>query len=113
MKLVVVQIRGTIGATQKAVDTLKMLNLTNANSVTIVEDAPHIQGMLRLVRHLVTWGPADENTVKAITKKKGKKISLNPPKKGYGRKGIKTPFAKGGAFGSRGEKINDLVARMM
>lgn len=113
MKIVIVQIRGTIGATQKAVDTLKMLNLTRPNSVSIVEDSPRLQGMLRLVRHLVTWGPADETTTKAVSKKKGKQIALNPPRKGYGRKGIKTPFAKGGAFGSRGEKINDLIARMM
>ena len=34
-------------------------------------------------------------------------------KKGYGRKGIKTPFSKGGALGYRGDKINDMIQRMM
>jgi large subunit ribosomal protein L30 len=38
---------------------------------------------------------------------------LNSPKKGYGRKGIKKPFSLGGALGSRLEKINDLIRRMM
>jgi len=113
MKIAIVQIRGTIGTSQRSVDTLRMLNLTNPNSVTVVEDGPHIQGMLHFVKHLVTWGPADENTVKAIAKKKGKQISLNPPKKGYGRKGIKTPFSRGGAYGNRAEKINDLISRML
>lgn len=38
---------------------------------------------------------------------------LNSPKKGYGRKGIKKPFSLGGALGSRMDKMNDLVRRMM
>jgi large subunit ribosomal protein L30 len=38
---------------------------------------------------------------------------LNPPKKGYDRKGIKKPFSKGGALGYRGEKINELIERMI
>ena len=38
---------------------------------------------------------------------------LNPPRKGYGRKGIKIPFSRGGALGDRKEKINDLIKRML
>ncbi len=38
---------------------------------------------------------------------------LHPPRKGFGRKGIKTPFSIGGALGNRGEKINLLIARMI
>lgn len=38
---------------------------------------------------------------------------LNPPIKGYGRKGIKIPFSKSGALGDRKEKINDLLKRMV
>ncbi|MBU0761947.1 MAG: 50S ribosomal protein L30 [Candidatus Altiarchaeota archaeon] len=38
---------------------------------------------------------------------------LNPPKKGFERGGIKYPFSVGGALGYRGEKINDLVGRMV
>ena len=36
---------------------------------------------------------------------------LHPPRKGY--RSIKRPFKLGGAFGYRGEKINDLLLRMM
>ncbi len=36
---------------------------------------------------------------------------LHPPVKGY--EGNKKPFSSGGALGYRGEKINDLIARML
>ncbi|HEX55288.1 MAG: 50S ribosomal protein L30 [Candidatus Altiarchaeales archaeon] len=38
---------------------------------------------------------------------------LRPPKKGYERKGIKKPFSIGGVLGYRGEKINELLERMI
>lgn len=36
---------------------------------------------------------------------------LNPPRKGY--EGIKRSFQNGGALGYRGEKINELIERML
>lgn len=36
---------------------------------------------------------------------------LSPPKKGYGR--VKVPFKLKGALGYRGEKINELIRRMI
>ncbi|ACX72077.1 MAG: 50S ribosomal protein L30 [Methanococci archaeon] len=38
---------------------------------------------------------------------------LHPPKKGFERGGIKKPFSIGGALGYRGEKINELLEKMM
>jgi large subunit ribosomal protein L30 len=38
---------------------------------------------------------------------------LNPPKKGFERKGIKKPFNVGGALGDRKDKIGDLLGRMI
>ena len=38
---------------------------------------------------------------------------LAPPVKGFERKGIKKPFAVGGVLGQRGEKISDLISRML
>ena len=38
-------------------------------------------------------------------------LRLHPPKMGY--EGIKRPYSLGGALGYRGEKINDLVKRMI
>ncbi len=38
---------------------------------------------------------------------------LRPPKKGYDRGGIKHPYSTGGALGYRGEKINELLDKMI
>jgi large subunit ribosomal protein L30 len=38
-------------------------------------------------------------------------LRLHPPRKGY--EGIKRPFTTGGALGYRGEKINELIRRMI
>ena len=38
---------------------------------------------------------------------------LKPPSKGYERKGIKKPYSVGGVLGYRGEKINELLERMV
>ncbi|HDN83289.1 MAG TPA: 50S ribosomal protein L30 [Candidatus Altiarchaeales archaeon] len=42
-----------------------------------------------------------------------KVFRLKPPSGGYERAGIKKPFSVGGALGYRGEKINDLLLRMI
>jgi large subunit ribosomal protein L30 len=42
-----------------------------------------------------------------------KPFRLHPPRKGYGRQGIKRHFNEGGALGYRGEAINELLGRMM
>ena len=38
---------------------------------------------------------------------------LLPPRKGFERKGIKTPYSLGGALGYRKDSINDLIKRML
>jgi large subunit ribosomal protein L30 len=38
---------------------------------------------------------------------------LQPPRKGFERKGIKVQFSQGGVLGYRKEKINDLLRRMI
>ncbi len=56
---------------------------------------------------------AGENAGGASYKHYKPYFCLNPPRKGFGRKGIKVAFAVGGALGYRGEKINDLILRML
>jgi large subunit ribosomal protein L30 len=75
--------------------------------------------MINKVKDFVTWGEIDAETFEKLKKKssiKGESIlayRLNPPRKGYGRKGIKIPFSIGGALGDRKQKINDLILRML
>ena len=98
-------------------------------------------GMINKVKDYVTWGEVGEETYKTLLDERkeafkgrssdskgkinygkfseidGKKIKkffrLNSPRKGYGREGIKYAFNIGGALGYRGDKINDLITRMI
>ena len=63
----------------------------------------------------------EDLTGKIIASKKGMKdfsfvkpiFRLAPPKKGFERRGIKRSFTIGGAAGYRGQKINELLVRMI
>jgi large subunit ribosomal protein L30 len=98
-------------------------------------------GMVKKIKDYVTWGDIDEKIFNALVERRGeeyngsvsdkngkikyskfmgamdkkikKKFRLNSPKKGYGRKGIKVSFNNGGALGYRGDKIKDLIMRMI
>ncbi|MCK4589269.1 MAG: uL30 family ribosomal protein [Nanoarchaeota archaeon] len=113
-KTAVILIRSKIGFTQGVKDTLKMLGFRRKNNCVILEAKPELKGMIIKVKDLVTWGEVSEETLKEMEKrKKGKVYFLHPPRKGFGRKGIKVPFKVGGGLGYRGDKINDLIKRML
>ena len=111
--------------------------------VLLREKDPKVKGMVQKVKDFVTWGEINEKTLekmvtargrlegdKPLDEKKAKEVStkllkakkmkdvegikpffrLACPKKGF--EGIKQDFPKG-ALGYRGEKINDLIERMM
>lgn len=105
MKITIVQTRGR--ARGKALQTLKFLGLNKKNSCVTREDSPSLKGMLKVAEPFITWGKADEKTAEIIKKRK----NLHPPRKGY-PKGVKMHFRKGGAYGNREEKINELIQRM-
>ena len=138
----IIRIRGPTGVRVDIEDTLHDLRLTKRNCCVIVPKNISYNGMVLKVKDYVTWGELGEDTYKMLMEKRaeeykgsasdkknkisyeskfvdidGKKIKkifrLNSPRKGYGRKGIKVPFNKGGALGYRGDKINDLIMRMI
>ena len=118
-----------------------MLNLHNKNGCVVIDNNPSMMGMVKKVKDYVTWGEISEENYKKLietraelyearledskskikynkyfthNKKNYKKfIRLSPPKNGFGRAGVKSPFTRGGALGYRGEKINDLLKRMI
>lgn len=139
----IIRVRGTVDKKQEIRDTMKMLCLTRVNHCVLYSKDPKIDGMIKKVKDFVTWGEIsetmleklvsargrmdgdvklDENNVKIVIDmiKKTKKANdikgfknvfrLSPPKKGY--EGIKRAFPKG-ALGYRGEKINNLIERMI
>jgi len=140
-KFAVIRIRGLIGLNSDINRTLKQLTLHKKNYCVVVPNNESYYGMIMKVKDYVTWGNIDEDTYNFLTSKKGeeykgritdskgkvkykrfltvkdKKLKkffrLNSPRKGYGRRGIKISFSKGGALGYRGEKIKDLIKRMI
>jgi large subunit ribosomal protein L30 len=139
-KVAIILVRGKVTFSQPVKDTLKMLNLPRKNSCTVVEDTPINRGMIKKVKDFTTYGEIDEETFKELVDKRGEEVNnrtsdsknkynynfveingkkyksyfrLNPPRKGFGRKGIKIAFKIGGALGDRKEKINDLIKRML
>jgi large subunit ribosomal protein L30 len=120
-KLAIVRVRGGIGIKTEIKDTLKMLNLHRKNFCVVVPNNDSNLGMIKRVKDYVTYGNVDEETYKLLVEKRGEKkgdkekpfFRLAPPKKGFGRKGVKVHFSKGGALGYRDVKINDLIKRMI
>lgn len=113
-QLAVILIRGTIRASKEIVDTLHMLKLRGKNQCVIISKTPGNNGMVDKVKDYVTWGEINSEMAEMIKKRTQNGVSyMHPPRKGFGRKGVKVHFNKGGALGYRGEKINDLLKRMM
>jgi len=109
-KIVIVRIKGHIHRKVKVEYAFKLLGLNKPNCCALREETPALIGTLRFLRPFITWGVANEEVTNLFGKEKV--LCLNPPRGGYGRKGIKLSFSAGGAYGSRKEKINDLIIRM-
>ena len=139
--LAVVRVRGLINLRHGIAKTFTQLNLHNKNWCIVLKNTESNLGMVKKVKDYVTWGEISDDVLNKVIEKRGElfkgrehdsknKISykkffvyknkkyqrylrLSPPKKGYGRKGVKTSYVNGGALGYRGEKINDLLKRMI
>jgi large subunit ribosomal protein L30 len=139
----VVRVRGSVGITRQLSDTLMMLRLHRINHCVIIPKNQNYDGMLHKARNFITWGEIDRETLEKLVAKRGrfagdkrvKDVSyakelahfilsgkpvketgikpvfrLSPPSKGY--KSTKAIFPKG-SLGYRGEKINELLKRMI
>lgn len=137
----IIRIRGKINISPKIKKTFDMLGLEKVNSMSIWPETKQSLKMIKLVENYSTFGTISEEMIEKIISKKGKAIKgeldvkkavkgliegkkakeinlknqfrLNPPKKGFDRKGIKKPFSLGGALGNRKEKVNELIERML
>ena len=105
-----IRVRGTVGVSKGIKDTMDMLGLKRPNSMALLPDSS--AGMLRKAKDYLTWGELSEEIEKEIkSRHKDKKVVfLKPPKKGFRSK--KAAWPKGD-LGYRGEKINELIKRMM
>jgi large subunit ribosomal protein L30 len=140
--LAAIRIRGSVKTDKKVADTLSMLKLTRNNHCVLLPENQTFRGMLKKTSTWITWGKIDNELVgrliskrgrlvgdKKIDEKKAKDIAkkiikdqslegieikhvfrLSPPSKGY--KSVKMMYPKG-SLGPRGEKINELLKRMI
>jgi large subunit ribosomal protein L30 len=139
----VVRVRGTVGVTREMADTMLMLRLDRINHCVILPKNPNFEGMLRKAKDFITWGEIDRETLEKLISKRGRfagdrrvadlnyakelaqfilsgkpvketgikpVFRLSPPSKGY--KSTKAIYPKG-SLGYRGEKINELIKRMI
>ncbi|MEK6959695.1 MAG: uL30 family ribosomal protein [Nanoarchaeota archaeon] len=125
-KIAAVLIRGPVHVDKNVTDTLHMLRMRNKNVCVVLDCTPIIKGMLNVCKDYITWGEVSDETVAALKKERGETMTtrdgkkkdkpyfrLHPPRGGFERKGIKVPHNIGGALGYRGEKINDLIKKML
>lgn len=121
-KIAIILIRGLVNIRSDIKDTLKMLGLQRKFACTVRPKNPEVLGMVKKVKDYVTWGDIDEETYNALIEKRGQKDSdgntkkffrLEPPKGGFEKNGTKRSFSEKGALGNRGEKVNELIKRMI
>lgn len=136
----VIRIRGGAGTSRKILDTLDMLNLKRKFNCTLVPENESYKGMLRKVQNFVTWGEVDEDTMELLLDRRGsgaegqdfdtekvvkglkggetlnelglkRRMRLTPPSGGF-KKSVKKIYP-GGEAGYRGDKINELLKKMI
>ncbi|MBU0980673.1 MAG: uL30 family ribosomal protein [Nanoarchaeota archaeon] len=108
-KIAVIRIAGKHGHRQDTKKTMDMLRIKKKFSCRILEDNPVNKGMVKSVKDQVTWGELDKEMEAKF--KDSDVIFLHPPIGGM--RPTKKPYKLGGALGYRGEKINDLLKRML
>lgn len=139
---VVIRLKGRVGVNKEIEDTLAMLRLHRKMHAVLLNDKDSVKGMIQKVKDYVTWGEISDEMLRKMILKRGRKAGnkkleekdvdiifdeiknrapkewsikpvfrLTPPSKGF-RKGIKHQYPNG-ELGYRGEKINELVKRMI
>jgi large subunit ribosomal protein L30 len=138
----VVRIRGLVKTKKDLEDAMLMLRLNRKMHCVLLNKGEIVDGMLKKVRDRVTWGEINDDTLRALIEKRARKpgntrltkqeaeevfnktkneqkvpdtikpvFRLTPPSKGF-KESIKQHYPKG-ELGYRGEKINELLKRMI
>ena len=76
----VVRMRGSVNIPYWADTTLESLNLVKKFRATIVPETAEYTGMLNKIRQLVAWYRVDNETIKDLLDKKGRRSASQPLK---------------------------------
>jgi large subunit ribosomal protein L30 len=121
-RLAILLVRGFLHVNRDIRLTLYSLRLKQKNACTVVENTPRLKAAAVKCKDYVTYGEISEDTYNELVDKRGKKDAegvlkkyflLHPPRGGFERKGIKAPFTSGGVLGYRGDKMNELLRKML
>lgn len=108
-----IRIKGQINIDQEISETLERLKLKRKYACVLLPENKEIAGMLKKVGDCVAYGKISDEMRKKLEETRGEKgkefFRLNPPKGGLN---TKKHFPKG-ALGDNGEKINELLGRMI
>jgi large subunit ribosomal protein L30 len=109
-KIAIIRIRGCHDVPNSVAATLRTLKLNKKLAMVVKEKTPSIMGMLKSINDYVTWGELNQELQQLLQDRSDKVIHLKPPAKGF--KAIKSHWPKGD-LGYRGDKINELIKRMI
>ncbi|MBN1792331.1 uL30 family ribosomal protein [Candidatus Woesearchaeota archaeon] len=121
-KLAIILVRGLIHARKDIIATIDNFMLRQKLACVVVPDTPLNRASVMKCKDYVTFGTITDETYNLLVEKRGEKdcsgklkkfFRLHPPRGGFEKKGIKKPFNLGGALGHRGEKMNDLIQKML
>jgi ribosomal protein L30/L7E len=106
-----VRIRGSVKVRKDIADTLEQMGLKKVNAMSIFNENPVNKGMILKAEHFVAWGEISQDLLMKLGvngEKRG--LGLKPAKGGL--KAIKKRYPKGD-LGYRGDKINELIKKMI
>lgn len=141
-KIAIIRIRGVSGVRHDIRKTLTMFRLFRKHNCVVVENSPSTSGRIIKIKDYVTFGEIDDKTYQLLVDKRGRDFKgreqsrkgkvkydthfikiggrkikpyfrLSPPRGGFERKGIKVSFKNGGVLGYRGDKMAQLIKKMI
>ena len=118
--IVVIRIKGRVGLSYTINETLNRLRMRKKYACVVIKGTQEEMGMIDKLRDCVAYGQIKDDVYKELVKLRGKKdkdgklkpfFRLHPPRKGIDSK--KHFGVAKGVLGDNGDKINDLVLRML
>ena len=109
----IIRIAGKVGIRKGIEETLNRIRLRKKYSCVVLEPTRENLGMIKKLKDFIAYGEISPEMQKKLEEKRKTKIKnffrLHPPRGGIR---IRLHFPKG-ALGNHGEKINDLIERML
>ncbi len=116
MNLAVIRIHGQVGLRKEIVETLNRLRLKKKYSCVVLEGDKEELGMIKKVNDFVAYGEINDTIHKKLNEKRKSKIKnfyrLHPARGGIDAKKHFGETNKA-VLGNNGEKINNLIERML